>query len=117
MNLFTIDGEVSKLPQYSKSANGTSFIRFTISQGKGYYNFVAFKETADKINEMNLGLKDVVTIESKITPNNYEKNGQRVYGWNFVVDKLTIEEKAPVNYLDDDIGGDEPAYKNTTYLD
>lgn len=117
MNLFTIDGEISKAPQFSKSANGVSVIRFNIAQGKNFYSFVAFKETADKINAMNLALKDVVSIEAKITPNNYEKNGQRIFGWNFIVDKLTIDEKAPVNELDYDVGGDEPAYKNTTYLD
>lgn len=119
MNLFTIDGEISKLPQYGKSANGVSVVKFSIVQNKNFYSFVAFREVADKINEMNLGLKDVVSIESKITQNNYEKNGQKVYGYNFIVEKITIEEKAPEKpNLDDDIPyNDEPAYKNTTYLD
>lgn len=120
INSFSIQGEIYKEPQYNKSAKGTSVVKLTLSQGKNYFQFVAFKEVAEDIVKLNLVKGDVVSIESKIQPNNYEKNGQKVYGFNFIIETINIDEKAE-SMDDDDIPTstyeDEPVYNNTSYLD
>lgn len=103
MNLWTVDGEINKAPQYSKSAKGVSVVKLTIKHEKAYYQFVAFKDVADNINKLNLNNGDVVGIEANIQPNNYEKNGQKVYGYSFIIENLTLEEKASGGITDDDL--------------
>lgn len=120
INSFTIDGEIYKAPQFSKSSKGTSIVKLTLSQKKNYYQFVAFKDVAEKIVKLNLNKGDIVVIESKVTPNNYEKNGQKVYGFSFIIETLNIEERNENQMNDDDIptsSYDEPIYNNTSYLD
>jgi single-stranded DNA-binding protein len=119
MNLWTIDGEIYKAPQFSKSAKGVSVVKLTIKNGKSYYQFVAFKDVADNINGLNLNNGDVVSIEANIQPNNYEKNGQKVYGYNFIVENLTLEEKSN-NMIDDDdlpFASGSGTYPTNNYLD
>ena len=119
INSFSIQGEIYKEPQYNKSAKGTSVVKLTLSQGKNYFQFVAFKEVADNIVKLNLVKGDIVSIESRIQPNNYEKNGQKVYGFNFIIENINIDEKS--ESMDDEIPDsnyeDEPVYNNTSYLD
>lgn len=98
MNSFTINGEISKNCEYIEKEGNKSFVKVSIThsekKNKGYYNFVAFGNIAKTINDLKLNLGDIVTIESSVIPNNYtDKNGNKVYGWNFVINKLDLEER------------------------
>lgn len=113
MNSFSIDGEIKKTPQIFKSSKGTNILKFTIMQSKGYYQFVAFSNVADDIDKLNLGIGDIVSIESRIQPNNYTtKDGQKVYGYSFIVDKLNLEEKNKNVVEDNDLPINNNSYTN-----
>lgn len=116
MNNVSLLGRLTRDPEYSapKSKDGTSFARFTIAidRDKNEADFIpckAFGKTADLVNEYFFK-GDRIGVSGHIISGSYEnKDKQKVYTLDVVVDRLDfIESKDKPNAADP-----ETNYKET----
>lgn len=97
MNQFTVVGNVTKKPELRTSAKGKHFIHVSLAVNRPYSNrtdffvFSAFGDTAVKMKSLNKG--DRILIQSYVENNQYEKDGQKVYGTDYIVTYYELVRK------------------------
>lgn len=101
INQITLNGKVNYDPKVSKTAKGGRMIAFILNfyagkdkEGKGIYgniNCLSFDE--DVVNNIENGGKDAnIVVIGQLRPNNYEdKNGNKVYGFQLIVNNIGME--------------------------
>lgn len=98
MNQFVVTGNITKKPEMRVSAKGKYVTHISLavfrpfSDNKtDFFVFSAFGDLAYKMSKLNKG--DRILIQSYVKNNIYEKNGEKVYGIDYIVTGYEIERK------------------------
>lgn len=123
MNKCMFTGRLTKDPdvRYSQGEKPSAIARFSLAIDKqdkdhntGYINVVAFGKLGEFSEKyLRKGIK--IELESHVAPGSYEKDGRKVYTYDFQADKIDFAESknssqghtgnaqpAPVNESEDD---------------
>lgn len=102
VNSAILVGRLTRDPELQKSANGTSYVRFTVAVNRqfnrdetDFIGCVAFGNTADFIgNYLNKG--SLVSVEGRIETGRYEDNtGRMVYTTDIIANRVqSLESRA-----------------------
>lgn len=100
MNKCMFTGRLTKDPdvRYTQGEKPTAIARFSLAIDKqdkdhntGYINVVAFGKLGEFSEKyLHKGLK--IELESHVTPGSYEKDGKKVYTYDFQADKIDFAE-------------------------
>ena len=100
MNKCLFTGRLTKDPEvrYTQGERTSAVARFSLAidtQDKehttGYINVVAFGKLGEFVEKyLKKGIK--IELESHVTPGSYEKDGRKVYTYDFVADKIDFAE-------------------------
>ena len=100
MNKCLFTGRLTKDPEvrYSQGEKPSAIARFSLAIDKqdkdhntGYINVVAFGRLGEFSEKyLRKGMK--IELESQVTPGSYEKDGRRIYTYDFQADKIDFAE-------------------------
>lgn len=97
MNQFSVIGNVTKKPELRVSAKGKSYIHVSLAVNRPYsdstdfFVFSAFAETAVKLKKLNKG--DRIYVQSYAKNCQYEKDGQKIYGTDYIITYFELVRK------------------------
>ena len=107
MNKVILMGRLTRDPEVSSSASGTTFARFSIAVDRrfkregepdaDFFNCTAFSKTAEFVERyLKKGTK--VVLSGRIQNDNYtNKEGQKVYGVRIMVEEVEFAESKNAN--------------------
>ena len=109
MNIVAITGRATKDPITSYTTSQTAVVKFNLAvqrpmkgTGADFPSIVAFGKTAENI-EKYVHKGDMVGITGHIQTSTYEKNGEKVYSTDVVVDRIDfLNSKANTDSPTDD---------------
>ena len=92
MNLVVLSGNITRDLEVKKASNDLSVLKFSIAINETkekviFINCVAFGKTAEFIS-LYFGKGDGIEIQGKIQTGSYEKEGQKVYTTDVIVEKV-----------------------------
>jgi single-strand DNA-binding protein len=94
MNKVTLMGRLTKDPELRYTQQEKAFCKFTLAVNRAYkkdeadfINCVSFGKTAECIGKY-LGKGRQIAVVGRIMTGNYEKDGQRIYTTDIVVDEM-----------------------------
>lgn len=101
-NQIDIEGRLCQTPELKKSANGTSYCRFSICYNQNkkdkatgnytniphFFNCVTFKSLAETVADFKKG--DPVTIGGTLNYNSYEKDGKKNTNVSIIVNSIKL---------------------------
>ncbi|WP_026659223.1 single-stranded DNA-binding protein [Butyrivibrio sp. AC2005] len=100
MNKCLFTGRLTKDPEvrYTQGENPRAVARFSLAIDKqdkehntGYINVVAFGKLGEFAEKyLHKGMK--IELESHVTPSSYEKDGRKIYTYDFQADKIDFAE-------------------------
>ena len=93
MNKVIMQGILAKDNYFKVSEKGNAFLTNSINiqteKANEFFNIVAFGKIAEDIaDKFNKG--DILNFEGKLKNNSYEKNGEKKYTVQIVIDKVFI---------------------------
>lgn len=112
MNTFIGSGRLTAAPEYSSTTTGGIVARFRMAfprrfkkEGQpeaDFFNCIAFNKTAETIEKLRIDKGTKLNIRAEVQNNDYEKDGVKYYGTQFVVDffefcesKASADNSAP----------------------
>lgn len=97
MNQFNVIGNVAKKPELRVSAKGKSYIHISLAVNRPYsdatdfFVFSAFADTAVRLKKLNKG--DRIFVQSYAKNSQYEKDGKKIYGTDYVITNFELVRK------------------------
>jgi single-strand DNA-binding protein len=104
MNNVILMGRLTKDPQVSSTASGTTVAKFSLALDRGkdkngedrgtdYPNCIAFGKTAETIEKF-FGRGQKMLVQGHLQTGSYEKDGHKVYTTDVIVDRFEFAEKS-----------------------
>lgn len=113
MNKFMVMGRLTKDPDV-RMANDKKIVRIDVAvdgrDGKtDFFSFTAFGKNAENLERYFCKGKPIL-VHGRVENNNYEKDGKKVYGFNFVLEQFefVLSDKTATG------NGSAPAQEQTT---
>jgi single-strand DNA-binding protein len=96
MNVVTIIGRLVKENDFKVTGNGTQILKNTVAVNRrfkkdeaDFINILAFSKTSELINN-HFEKGDEIALTGRIQTGSYEKDGQKRYTFEVVVDNITF---------------------------